>query len=333
MTKPRKDANSVPSTTYARPVKRRYLPSIGSLATFEVAAKYLSFTLAASELHVTQAAVSQQIRSLEKAVGSQLFIRKHNSMELTQQGRLLLAAVTQGLDKLSQAMVELSEADEETQTVTLSGTYASVSEFLKPLVDEYYELAPQVRFTMLASDENDKLSSFEEVDIALICGNERAAVDDHLVPLFDEVVDPVCAPSYLNRVGPIKTAEKILKQDLMELHRMHWTSDAIGWQPIEWRNWAQQFAPHMPDPECKFHTNCYRTLIQSTVDGKGIILGWRHLVLSKIVKGELIRVIDRPVATGRSYFLKLNPATREKPAVKEFMNFLEARLIAQKSLL
>ena len=65
------------------PIRRRHLPSLGAFATFEVAAKHLSFTLAARELNVTQGAVSQQIRLLERAMGVALFIRKHNALELT----------------------------------------------------------------------------------------------------------------------------------------------------------------------------------------------------------------------------------------------------------
>ena len=69
-----------------RPVRRRHLPSLGALATFEVAAKHLSFTLAAKELNITQGAVSQQIRLLEKALEVELFVRKHNALDLTPGG-------------------------------------------------------------------------------------------------------------------------------------------------------------------------------------------------------------------------------------------------------
>lgn len=69
------------------PIKRRYLPSLGSFATFEVAAKHLSFTLAAKELNVTQGAVSQQIRLLERALDTALFLRRRNALELTAEGR------------------------------------------------------------------------------------------------------------------------------------------------------------------------------------------------------------------------------------------------------
>ena len=79
-----------------KPIHRRHLPSLGALATFEVAAKHLSFTLAARELNITQGAVSQQIRLLERALDTELFIRKHNALDLTSAGNDLFAAVSAG---------------------------------------------------------------------------------------------------------------------------------------------------------------------------------------------------------------------------------------------
>ena len=127
-----------------RPARRRHLPSLGSFATFEVAAKHLSFTLAASELNVTQAAISQHIRGLEKALGCKLFLRKHNAIELTSEGETLLEAVTSGLDRLSDAIGQLGRGDENA-TVTIAGTYAGASHYLKPMADAYRALHPEAR--------------------------------------------------------------------------------------------------------------------------------------------------------------------------------------------
>ena len=82
-------------------MQRRQLPSLGALAIFEVAAKHLSFTVAARELNVTQGAVSQQVRLLEDTLNTKLFLRKHNALELTSDGVDLFAAVTAGLDRIS----------------------------------------------------------------------------------------------------------------------------------------------------------------------------------------------------------------------------------------
>lgn len=309
----------------SRPPKRRHLPSLGSFATFEIAAKHLSFTLAASELNVTQAAISQHIRGLEKALGCQLFLRKHNSMELTAEGRVLLQAVTQGLDRLSDAIVQVGK-DGDSRTITLSGTYAGMSNFMKPLVDSYRADHPEILFTLLASDENDHLQDFEEVDIAIICGNERSEIGDHLTLLFSEIVDPVCSPGYLAAHGPFERPEDLLRADIMELHRLHWSSEAIGWYPLRWVDWFHHHSPELEAPSPAFLTNSYGMLVQSAIEGGGVILGWRHHVYQPLAEGTLVKVFDMPLNSGRSYYLKLKPRALEKPHIRAFVSYLEGRI-------
>lgn len=304
-----------------RPPKRRYLPSLGSFATFEVAAKHLSFTLAANELHVSQAAVSQHIRGLEKALDCQLFRRKRNGMALTPEGETLLAAVTQGLDRLSDGIARIG-GPADSRTVTVAGTHAGVSHFIKPLTDAFRRDHPGVRFTLLASDENQGLQDFDEVDIAVLCGNERSAIGDTLIPLFPEVVDPVCAPAYLETAGPFDSPEDLARATLMELHRLHWSSDAIAWHPLGWRDWFRRHLPHLDPPEPDLVTNSYGTLIEAALDGQGVILGWRHLVRAAVAQGRLVRMFDLPLDTGRTYYLKLRPDAERNPGVEAFVAFL-----------
>lgn len=307
-----------------RPARRRHLPSLGSFATFEVAAKHLSFTLAASELNVTQAAISQHIRGLEKALGCKLFLRKHNAIELTSEGETLLEAVTSGLDRLSDAIGQLGRGDENA-TVTIAGTYAGASHYLKPMADAYRALHPEARFTLLASDENDRLQNFEEVDIAVICGNERSEIGHNIVPLFSEIVDPVCSPGYLARSGPFETPEDLLRAEFMELHRLHWTSDAINWYPLRWSDWFRHHADHLDPPAPGFVTNSYGLLVEAAVAGQGVILGWRHLVQQQVAEGRLVRIFDRPLDSGRTYYLKLKPSAHRKAHAQGFVAFLKEK--------
>lgn len=185
--------------------KRRYLPSLGALATFEVAAKHLSFTLAGNELNVTQAAISQQIRGLEKALGVALFLRGHNSLTLTAAGQQVLAAVSSGLDRIC-AVVDTLNRPADIPVITCSGTNAAVHCWFKPQVDRFCAAHPEVHFVLLASDEDDTLRNFDQVDISLICGNERCDVGENLYFLFQEIVEPVCSPAYLRRRGPFSTS-------------------------------------------------------------------------------------------------------------------------------
>lgn len=301
--------------------KRRHMPSLGSFATFEVAAKHLSFTQAASELNVTQAAISQQIRGLEKALDRQLFLRKHNGMELTFEGQMLLEAVTQGLDRLCEAIFRIGQSS-DSRTITIAGTYAGVSNFIKPITDAFRREHPECAFTLLASDENDRLQDFEEVDLAVICGNERSAIGTNLIALFPEVVEPVCAPGYLAAHGPFTEPGDLARADLMELHRMHWSSDAIAWYPLTWRDWFRLHAPEVTEIPQDFVSNSYGLLVEAAEQGQGVILGFRHLVHQAVMQGRLVRIFEHPLNAGRTYYLKLNPRTCESPNVRAFVDYL-----------
>ncbi|UWU24016.1 LysR substrate-binding domain-containing protein (plasmid) [Rhizobium sp. CB3060] len=308
-------------------IKRRYLPSLGSFATFEVAAKHLSFTLAGNELNVTQAAISQQIRGLEKSLGVTLFIRKHNSLELTFDGQRLLTAVSGGLDKICDAINDIN-APSDLPMITCSGTNAAIAFWLKSLVDRFRSERPDVRFVLLASDEDDTLRNFDEVDLSLICGNERCEVGENLRYLFPDIVQPVCSPDYLERHGPFPDPLSLGQADLLDLHRKHWTSDAIGWHPVTWDDWFRANGLDVPHLSPIMISNNYPLLVNAAIKGEGIVLGWHHLVRSLLDEGALRTLFDAPLRVDRGYYLKVNRASLDKPHVQEFIDFVLTDLAA-----
>lgn len=306
-------------------IKRRYLPSLGTFATFEVAAKHLSFTLAGEELHVTQAAISQQIRGLEKALDTRLFHRKHNSLELTPAGELLLRSVSRGLDHICDG-VDAIRRPLASAVITCSGTHAAVTRWLKPYVDRFRAGTPEARFVLLASDEDDALRNFDDVDVSVICGNERCDVGEQLYYLFPETVEPLCSPEYLRAFGPFDEPGSLAGADLLELHRKHWTDGAIGWRPFTWENWFEAKGLAIPRVAPSLVSNSYGLLMDAAMNGEGLILGWHHLVSGEVEAGRLRRLFDEPLAVGRDYYLKLNTAALDKPHVREFVDFILADL-------
>lgn len=309
------------------PPKRRYLPSLGSFATFEVAAKHLSFTLAGNELNVTQAAISQQIRGLEKSLGASLFVRKHNSLELTSDGQRLLAAVSGGLDIICEGINDIN-APSDPPVITCSGTNAAIACWLKSFVDKFRAERPDVRFVLLASDEDDTLRNFDEVDLSLICGNERCEVGESLYYLFPEIVEPVCSPAYLETHGPFPDVQSIGCADLLDLHRKHWTSGAIGWHPVTWDDWFRASGFDVPHFSPVMISNNYPLLLNAAVKGEGIVLGWHHLIRSLVDEGTLCRLFDAPLRVDRGYYLKVNQVSLDKPHVQEFIDFVLTNLSA-----
>lgn len=307
------------------PIRRRYLPSLGSFATFEVAAKHLSFTLAARELNVTQGAVSQQIRLLEKALEVPLFLRKHNALELTPEGASLFVAVTAGLDTIS-AGVSLVAGDEGPQSVTISATDAMSSLWLRPLIDGFRASHPDIGFVVLASDEDDTLRNYSEIDISILCGNERCELGDQLHFLFHEVAQPVCSPEFLARHGPFDSAEALNSVNLLHLHERHWSADAIGWQPLGWPEWFRAQGTRWAKAPSSLTTNKFGLVMEAALAGEGVALGWLHMVQADIESGRLVFAHPQSLSVGRGNFLNCREKSLQRPAVELFVAHLLASL-------
>lgn len=305
------------------PIKRRYLPSLGAFATFEVAAKHLSFTLAAKELNVTQGAVSQQIRLLERALDTELFIRKHNALELTPEGASLHGAVTEGLDAIS-AAVSVLTGEEGPQTVTLSATDGVANFWLKPLIDSFRDLYPETGFVVLASDNDDAIRNYSEVDIAFLCGNERCEVGEELHFLFQEVAQPVCSPAFLAEHGPFESPADFNRVNLLHLHNRHWSADAIGWQPLGWAEWFRAQGAEWNKSPFSLSTNKVGMLMEATLAGEGVMLGWHHMVRASIAEEKLVFAHPASVTIGRGNFLNCRQKSIQRPQVAAFVSHVLA---------
>lgn len=301
------------------PIKRRYLPSLGSFATFEVAAKHLSFTLAAKELNVTQGAVSQQIRLLERALDTALFLRRRNALELTAEGQTLFQAVTAGLDTISTAVSVLA-GDEESQTVTVSATDAMALFWLQPLIDSFRETHPEVGFVVLASDADDTLRNYADVDIAFLCGNERCEIGEELHFLFPEIAQPVCTPQFLALHGPFEEADSLNLVDLLHLHDRHWSADAIGWQPLGWPEWFRAQGAEWAKAPPILSTNKVSLLMEATLSHKGVMLGWHHMVERMIDQRRLVFAHPAPITAGRGNFLNCKQKSMKRAGVAAFVD-------------
>src|SRR5690242_21552087 len=106
--------------------RNRPLPPLDLLRGFESAARHLSFTKAASELFVTQSAVSRQIQSLEEFIGSPLFERRHKALMLTAEGQAYYRSVAAALEQLREATRKLTDARRgHVLTVTTTISFAS----------------------------------------------------------------------------------------------------------------------------------------------------------------------------------------------------------------
>lgn len=129
------------------------IPSPAALIGFEASARHLSFTRAATELCLSQAAISKQITNLEARIGCKLFIRQHRSLALTREGQILYEGVSNGLRHIQSALNWIS-ASAEAHAVTLSATTAFAQMWLLPRLARFKQANPRIDLRLLTSDDN-----------------------------------------------------------------------------------------------------------------------------------------------------------------------------------
>lgn len=294
---------------------KRRLPSPNALLTFEAAARHLSFTRAASELFVSQAAVSRQISRLEDRLGTTLFRRRHRALELTDAGTRLHRAVTLGLGHIADAvdgMVGAGRSEIQVATTVAFATY-----WFAPRLTRFRERYPDADVRVLATDrDQDQLT--DAIDLALICGH-RDLPGWSMTALFPEVVFPICSPSYLARC-PVAGPADLPNHTLLHLDRQHW--DDVGWSPIDWTLWLKKFGIAYEPPHPFVTFNNYPMLVDAASNGEGIALGWRHLSERHLAKGWLVRPIEEEWDFERSYYLAFHQQPAPSPELLALHDWL-----------
>ena len=184
----------------------RRLPPLNSLRSFEAAARWLSFSKAADELFVTPAAVSQQIRQLEDYLGIALFHRKTRAVSLTEEARTVLPLVTEGFDKLAEAVERLAR-DEASGLLTVSSAPTFAVKWLLQRLPDFSDRYPDIELRLDASlDSRDFDRDGIDIGIRLGTGDYPGL---HVERVFGELIGHLRGVSS-QIVGPLKARRGFL---------------------------------------------------------------------------------------------------------------------------
>jgi DNA-binding transcriptional LysR family regulator len=283
---------------------RRLLPSAGALFVFEAAARYLSFTRAAAELNVTQSAVSRMVGRLETHLDTKLFLRNATGIELTEDGRQLYHAVTGGFQRVEIALEDIRAKHGDEGTVTLSLSSAFATHWFMPRLGRFQESFPRIdlRFQLVCGEPT---GSVEDVDVA-VRYNAEEDVDHQRWLLMEEEVLPVCSPAYLAAHGGLDSSADLSGHTLAHL------SGSIR---IPWSRYLAEFGYPALAGSRSLTFSDYSLVIQAAVSGRGIALGWWHVVSHELLQGMLVPAASKVLRTGRSYSLvATSRRARRKPA-------------------
>ncbi len=271
---------------------RRLLPSINSLVVFEAAGRLSSFTAAARELRMTQAAVSYAIARLEDHLGAALFRREHRRVRLSEAGERFHADVTIGLSHIQRSAQNL-RAVATGGHVTLACSTAFAAWWMVPRMARFRADLPHIDLRIQSADRDLDLVG-EGIPLAVRGGNPGDWPQYQAEPLAPEEIYPVCAASYLaGRTRP-ETAADLLGHPLIHLEEPHRSA-------ATWRDWFAAVGIDGRRVPKGLQINDYVLVIQSVMAGQGVALGWRHLVEGLVDSGVLVRLTDHVLATGMQF--------------------------------
>lgn len=270
---------------------RRRLPALSGLLAFEAAARLSSFTRAGDELHVTQAAISRQIRLLEQQLGQRLFERAHRGVRLTSAGQQLWQAVGRGLGHIGEVADSLRHA--QVQRLSIGATVAVGRYWLLPRLHQFAQQHPQLELQLLALDrELDPLR--DGLDLWVACGEEQQLPAVQLEYLFPEQAFPVCSAEFLQRY-PIMDVADLLNVPLLHLDARHWQN--FAWPVVDWALWLKQQGLEPLLHNNGLSLNDYPTLIEAAAAGYGVALAWGPLYETQ----RLVRPVPQALPIPRAY--------------------------------
>lgn len=304
--------------------KSRRLPPLNALRAFESAGRLESLTHAAAELNVTPAAVGHQVKALEHYFDQPLFERRYRAIALTDRGRILLAGLTDGFDRLSDT-IESFNALEERRALMISCCTSFAARWLVPRLDDFRVLHPDIDVRL---DATQRLVDFRregfDLGIRFGPGNWEGLESDYLL---DEEFIPVASPSLLARI-PVTKPTDLAHHTL--LHR----DDSPGPRPLDWAMWLQAADVDNVDPERGTRYSIESMAIQAAVDGHGIALVSNVLVEADLVAGRLVKLFDLglPVGGDVAYYLAYRSDRLRHPRVAAFRDWILAEVSQSKRL-
>ncbi|MBT8434883.1 MAG: transcriptional regulator GcvA [Gammaproteobacteria bacterium] len=286
----------------------RRLPPLNSLKCFEAAGRLLSFTVAARELNVTQAAISHQIKVIEDFLGFSLFDRYPRRLALTEQGKILLPEVIEAFDRIAQTISSLGkEQHSNLLSVRLAPSFAA--KWLSPRLKYFWLQYPEIDLSLYHANAAVDFRR-EEIDIAVTYGNGDwpDVVADKLLGLD---FFPVCSPAFMHNDKPLTRIDNLRYYTL--LHDASYQC----WQ--EWLELAQ-----LGDIKAEKGTIIDDTnvLIQAAIEGQGIALGSTTFVEDHLASGKLVKPFDITLVNEFCYYVVCPESHLRNPAVRAFKEWL-----------
>ncbi|WP_420547970.1 LysR family transcriptional regulator [Curvivirga sp.] len=273
------------------------LPPLGWFRTFEASARHLNFSAAADELGMTQSAVSQQVRSLEVRLATQLFIRKARGLALTDDGRKLLPMVGSAMESLG-AAASLFDVG-PTQGLLTIATSVSISQWiLAPNMQDFLDMHPGLRIRLMSTIWPDEFNT-SIADVEIRFGSEKQVGKGAARLGPDELI----AVAAVDHTAPLEDSILI---------------EAVGTSK-GWQEWARK-AKYGTDLSPSLHVDSYGVALDLAANGSGVALTSSLLAKSSVDVGKLKQIGQVGIMGNEGYYLA---TVSEAEVAKEFSKWIK----------
>lgn len=282
---------------------------LSAIRIFEAAARLKSFTRAAEELGVTQAAVSWQVKALERRLDQALFQRLPREVVLTPAGERLARAASEAVNLLRAALDDLTETGEGVLAITTMQTLAT--QWLAPRIGAFQVAHPKLAVRLEASGRLVDLIH-ENLDVAVRGGyGDWPGIEAHF--LFPSEQTPLCTPQLRESLGGLKRPEDLL------------AAPRIG-SPDEWATWFHFAGVATPGPSAppRLMADTQTLEVASALAGQGVALGSPILFQTEIAAGRLVRPFTATMPLGGGYWLAYPKDRRRSAKIVAFRDWLLA---------
>lgn len=281
---------------------------MNAVRAFEAAARHVSFTKAAQELHVTHGAVSRQVALLESWLGTTLFRRSASQLTLTDAGRSYAAETTSMLDRLAVASMHLIQHAAPT-TLGVNGPPTFTMRWLIARMSGFQRMRPDVEIRLTTSlapinfQENGYSVAIRGAHAPLVgCRSQR---------FMSELIVPVCHTDLVES-GGLRTPEDLRRHTLI----------GYATEPYAWSEWLAAADVSGLQSANTLHFEQMYFALQASSEGLGVVLVPLFLVVDDIVSGRLCTPFGPLAAMQRSYFANTVAGATRNPAVDSFFEWL-----------
>lgn len=294
---------------------------LNALRAFEAAARHLSLTRAADELHVTPSALSHQIRGLEETLAQKLFVRKTRAIELTAVGKMLYPGLQTGFAHLRDA-VEGIQPRSDSRVLVVSTPPGFTTKWLAPRLYRFAAAQPEIDVRVSSSMDN---ANFETDGVDLAIRNlqtGQAPANGLTVEMQMEItLVPVCSPTLIERFGPIRSV-----QDIQRLPLIH--DESFAARMPGWHEWLRLASVDHADLERGVRLNSVDHALVAATEGAGVLLTHRVLAHDDLSTGRLQQPFELSLPTGRAYHLVYPAARAGLPKMQAFRDWMKQEVAA-----